>query len=72
MFKHSSFYTLVQRCINFAHKPLGFRLRVFQGSHGDFWYPRGIKVIQVHSWEHFVTISLKPLSFLNLGYVLPL
>jgi hypothetical protein len=29
-------------------------------------------VIQVHSWEHFMTISLKLLGFLNLGYVLPL
>jgi hypothetical protein len=28
MFKHSSFYTLVQRFITFAHKPLGFSSRV--------------------------------------------
>jgi hypothetical protein len=28
-------------------------------------------VIQVHSWEHFMTIPLKLLGFLNLGYVLP-
>jgi hypothetical protein len=32
MHKHSSFYILVQRFITFAHKPLGFELRVFQGS----------------------------------------
>jgi hypothetical protein len=28
-------------------------------------------VIQVYSWEHFMTIPLKLLGFLNLGYVLP-
>jgi hypothetical protein len=59
-------------CTHFAHKPLGFSFRVFEGSNGDFWYPRGIKVIQVHSCEHFVTIPLKLLGFLRLGYVLPL
>jgi hypothetical protein len=32
---------------------------------GGFWCPRGIKVIQVHSWEHFMTIPLKPLGFLT-------
>jgi hypothetical protein len=53
-------------CINFAHKPLGFSFRVFQGSNGDFWYPRGTKVIQVHFWEHFMTIPLRLLGFLNL------
>jgi hypothetical protein len=31
MLKHSSFYIFVQRFITFAHKPLGFRLRVSQG-----------------------------------------
>jgi hypothetical protein len=30
-----------------------------------------MNVIQVHSWEHFMTIPLKFLGFLNLGYVLP-
>jgi hypothetical protein len=59
-------------CTVFAHRSLGFGLRVFQGSNGGFWYPRGINVIQVHSWEHFMTIPLKLLDFLNLGYVLPL
>jgi hypothetical protein len=29
-------------------------------------------MIQFHSWEHFMTIPLKFLGFLNLGYVLPL
>jgi hypothetical protein len=72
MFKHSSFYTLVQIYTVFAHMPLGFGLRVFQGSNGGFWYLRGINVIQVYSWEHFMTIPLKLLGFLNLGYVLPL
>jgi hypothetical protein len=28
-------------------------------------------VIQVHSWEHFITIHLKLLGFPSLGYVLP-
>jgi hypothetical protein len=37
-----------------------------------FWYLRGISVIQVHFWEHFMTIPLRFLGFLNLGYVLPL
>jgi hypothetical protein len=41
-------------------------------SNGGFWYPRGINVIQLYSWEYFMTISLKLLGFLNLGYVLPL
>jgi hypothetical protein len=58
-------------CTIFAHRPLGFGLRVFQGSNGSFWYLRGINVIQVHSWEHFMTIPLKLLGFLNLGYILP-
>ena len=67
MLKHSTFDTLVQMCTVFAHRPLGFGLRVFQGSNGGFWCLRGINVIQVHSWEHFVTIPLKLLGFLNLG-----
>jgi hypothetical protein len=58
-------------CILFAHRPLGFGLWVFQGSNGSFWCLRGINVIQVYSWEHFMTIPLKLLGFLNLGYVLP-
>jgi hypothetical protein len=58
-------------CTIFAHRPLGFGFRVFQGSNGGFWYLRGINVIQVHSWEHFMTIPLKLLGFLNLGYVFP-
>jgi hypothetical protein len=58
-------------CTIFAHRPLGFGLRVFQGSKGGFWYPRGIHVIQVHSWEHFMTIPLKLLGFLNLGKFTP-
>jgi hypothetical protein len=32
MLEHSSFYTLVQMCTIFAHRPLGFGFRVFQGS----------------------------------------
>jgi hypothetical protein len=44
---------------------------VFQGSNYGFWYPRGTNVIQIHSWEHFMTILLKLLGFLNLGHVLP-
>jgi hypothetical protein len=67
MSKHSSFYTLVQRFIIFAHKPLGFGFRVFQGSNLGFWYPKGIKVIQVYFWGHFMTFTLKSLGFLNLG-----
>jgi hypothetical protein len=59
-------------CIVFAHRPLGFGLRVFQGSNGGFWYLRTINVIQVSSWENFMTISLKLLGFLTLGYILPL
>jgi hypothetical protein len=47
-------------CIVFAHRPLGFGLRVFLGSNGGFWYLRGINVIQVHYWEHFVIVLLKP------------
>jgi hypothetical protein len=58
-------------CTVFAHRPLGFGLRVFQGSNGGFWCLRGINVIQVHSWGHFMTIPLKLLGFLNLGYILP-
>jgi hypothetical protein len=58
-------------CTAFAHRPLGFGFRVFKGSNGGFWYLRGINVIQVHSWEHFMTIPLKLLGFLNLGHVLP-
>jgi hypothetical protein len=58
-------------CTVLAHRPLGFGLRVFQGSNGGFRYLRGINVIQVYSWEHFMTIPLKLLGFLNLGYVLP-
>jgi hypothetical protein len=42
------------------------------GSNGGFWYLRIINMIQVHSWEHFMTIPLKFLGFLNLGHVLPL
>jgi hypothetical protein len=34
MLKHSTFDTLVQMCTVFAHRPLGFGLRVFQGSNG--------------------------------------
>jgi hypothetical protein len=34
---------------------------------GIFGYLRGINVIQVHSWEHFMTIPLKLLGFLNLS-----
>jgi hypothetical protein len=59
-------------CTVFAHRPLGFGLRVFQGFKWGFWYPRGINVIQVYSWKHFMTTPLKLLGFLNLGYVLPL
>jgi hypothetical protein len=29
-------------------------------------------VIQVYSWEYFMTIPIRLLGFLNLGYVLPL
>jgi hypothetical protein len=29
-------------------------------------------VIQLYSWEPFMTIPLRLLGFLNLGYVLPL
>jgi hypothetical protein len=29
-------------------------------------------VIQIYSWEYFMTISQELLGFLNLGYVLPL
>jgi hypothetical protein len=58
-------------CTIFAHRPLGFGLRFFQGSKGGFWYPRGINVIQVHSWEHFMTIPLELLGFLNLGKFTP-
>jgi hypothetical protein len=43
------FCTLVQMCINFAHKPLGFSFRVFHGSNGDFWYLKGMNVSQVYS-----------------------
>jgi hypothetical protein len=67
MLQHCSFYTLVQMCTVFAHRPLGFGLRGFQGSNGVFGYLRGINVIQVHSWEHFMTIPLKILGFLHLG-----
>jgi hypothetical protein len=58
-------------CTVFAHRPQWFGLRVFQGSNGVFWCLRGINVIQVHSWEHFMTIPLKLLGFLNLVMFYP-
>jgi hypothetical protein len=67
MLYHGNFYTLVQMCTVFAHRPQGFSFRVFQGSNGDFWYLRGINVIQLYFWEYFMTIPLKLLGFLNLG-----
>jgi hypothetical protein len=67
MLKHSTFDTLVQMCTIFAHRPLGFGFRVFQGFKWGFWYLRGINVIQVHFWEHFMTIPLRFFRFSQLG-----
>jgi hypothetical protein len=54
-------------CTVFAHRPLGFGFSVFQDSNVGFWYLRCINVIQVSSWEHFMTIPLKLLGFSQFG-----
>jgi hypothetical protein len=66
------FCTLVQKWTNFAHRPLGFGFRVFQGFQLGFLVSQDINVVQLYFWGYFITISLKSLGFIKLGYVLPL
>jgi hypothetical protein len=54
-------------CTIFAHRPLGFGLRVFQGSNGDFLVPQGYKCDSSSFLGTFYDYSPKTFRFSPLG-----
>jgi hypothetical protein len=67
MFKHSSFYTLVQRFTTFAHKPLGFSFRVFLGFQLGFLVSQGYKCDSTLFLWSFYDFYPKAFRFSQLG-----